>query len=142
MQIPKPSYPTRSLKFLSDLEATSGASARKVPQPAKVPLKVIISGAGVGGLATAIALARRGHKVTVIEQAAALGEVGAGIQMPSNSTRILLGWGLGPYLGTKVIQPDSIFFRRWESGNIIGHTRLFPETLSSTILCHPSCTLP
>ncbi len=43
---------------------------------AKVPLKVIIAGAGLGGLATAIALARRGHSVTVFEQAPELAEVG------------------------------------------------------------------
>jgi salicylate hydroxylase len=42
---------------------------------AKVPLKVVIVGAGLGGLATSIALARRGHKVVVLEQATQLGEV-------------------------------------------------------------------
>jgi salicylate hydroxylase len=42
-----------------------------------VTLKIIVVGGGLGGLATAIALARRGHNVTVLEQANQLGEVGA-----------------------------------------------------------------
>jgi NADPH-dependent 2,4-dienoyl-CoA reductase/sulfur reductase-like enzyme len=44
-------------------------------QQATVPLSIIIVGAGLGGLAAAISLARRGHSVTVLEQAPELGEV-------------------------------------------------------------------
>ncbi len=43
--------------------------------PATVRLRVLVVGAGLGGLATAIALARRGHTVEVLEQAPQLGEV-------------------------------------------------------------------
>jgi Phytoene dehydrogenase and related proteins len=43
--------------------------------PAKVRLNIIVVGAGLGGLATAIALAISGHTVTVYEQAQKLGEV-------------------------------------------------------------------
>ena len=53
----------------------------------KVLLKAIVIGAGIGGLATAVALRRRGHDVTVLEQADKLAEVGAGIQVPPNSSR-------------------------------------------------------
>jgi salicylate hydroxylase len=42
---------------------------------AKVPLRIIVSGAGIGGLATSIALARRGHHVTAFEQVEQLAEV-------------------------------------------------------------------
>lgn len=122
-----PSYPTNSLNFLKLLDNHANGTHQTLPVPAKVPLNIIVAGAGLGGLATAIALARRGHRVTVYEQASTLGEVGAGIQMPSNSTRLLLSWGLGPYLGDRVIEPASILFRRWQSGEVIGHTRLVPD---------------
>lgn len=89
--------------------------------------KVIVVGAGLGGLATAIALARKGHTVTVLEQASQLGEVGAGIQIPPNSSRLLLEWGLGPLLGDKTVEPEGISFRRWQTGHVIGYTKLVPE---------------
>jgi salicylate hydroxylase len=94
---------------------------------ANVPLKIIISGAGLGGLATAIALRRRGHTVTVFERAPELGEVGAGIQIPPNSARLLLSFGLGPYIAPHAIQPTAIRIRRWEDGSVIGLTKLVPE---------------
>ena len=94
---------------------------------AKVPLKIIISGAGLGGLATAIALRRRGHTVTVFERTPELGEVGAGIQIPPNSARLLLSFGLGPYISPHAIQPTAIRVRRWEDGSVIGLTKLVPE---------------
>ncbi|KAK4905080.1 hypothetical protein LTR49_025573 [Elasticomyces elasticus] len=97
------------------------------PIRASVKLDIIIAGAGLGGLATAIALARSGHSVRVFEQAPALAEVGAGIQVPPNSTRMLLGWGLGLYLANHTVEPESINMRRWQDGTVIGHTKLIPD---------------
>jgi salicylate hydroxylase len=51
--------------------------------------RAIISGAGIGGLATALALSRAGFDVTLYEQATALEEFGAGLQLTPNATRIL-----------------------------------------------------
>ncbi|CAI7633084.1 unnamed protein product [Penicillium manginii] len=93
----------------------------------QLALSIVVVGAGLGGLATAIALASSGHSVTVYEQAAKLGEVGAGIQIPSNSTRLLSRLGLDPYLEKYVTEPEVISFRRWESGDVIGLTRLMPD---------------
>ncbi|KAJ5339248.1 hypothetical protein N7452_005976 [Penicillium brevicompactum] len=57
-----------------------------------MPLKVIVVGAGLGGLGAAIALNRAGHDVQVIEQSGFLNEVGAAIHVAPNATRILKGW--------------------------------------------------
>lgn len=56
-------------------------------------LHIGLIGAGIGGLAAAIALCRAGAKVTVLEAAAELGEIGAGIQMTPNVSRLLMKWG-------------------------------------------------
>lgn len=84
-------------------------------------------GAGLGGLVTAIALKQSGHQVTVYEQARELSEIGAGIQVPSNSTRILLKLGLGEYLKPVVTEPEAIVIRRWQNGKVIGNTKLVPD---------------
>lgn len=57
------------------------------------PLSVIVAGGGIGGLAAACVLGRQGHQVTVLEQSAAFGEIGAGIQLGPNIFRMfeLLG---------------------------------------------------
>src|SRR6476659_5673387 len=59
--------------------------------PASLP--VLIAGGGIGGLAAAYVLARQGVPVTVLEQSAAFGEIGAGIQLGPNIFRMfeLLG---------------------------------------------------
>jgi salicylate hydroxylase len=55
---------------------------------------VLIAGAGLGGLTTALALLQRGHRVRVFEQAGELREVGAGVQLGANGTRLLIALGL------------------------------------------------
>lgn len=67
------SYPSNCLQFLKGLEPLK--TIQETPQLATVRLNIIVVGAGLGGLAAAVALARRGHNVTVYEQAAALTEV-------------------------------------------------------------------
>jgi 2-polyprenyl-6-methoxyphenol hydroxylase-like FAD-dependent oxidoreductase len=58
------------------------------------PLPFLIAGGGIGGLAAALVLARHGHAVTVLEQSAAFGEIGAGIQLGSNIFRMFEHLGL------------------------------------------------
>ncbi|KAJ6020092.1 hypothetical protein N7499_003383 [Penicillium canescens] len=121
-----PTYPSNCLEFAKPF-SSSVTDSPDYLQSAKVPLNILLVGAGLGGLATAIALTQSGHKVTVYERTPVLGEVGAGIQIPSNSTRILFKLGLKSYLAPYVAEPESISFRRWQSGEVIGNTKLVPD---------------
>jgi 3-hydroxybenzoate 6-monooxygenase len=58
------------------------------------PLQLIVAGGGIGGLAAAYVLGREGHQVTVLEQSAAFGEIGAGIQLGPNIFRMFEYLGL------------------------------------------------
>jgi 3-hydroxybenzoate 6-monooxygenase len=58
------------------------------------PLNLLVAGGGIGGLAAAYVLARDGHQVTVLEQSAALGEIGAGIQLGPNIFKMFEYLGL------------------------------------------------
>ncbi len=58
------------------------------------PLQLLVAGGGIGGLAAAFVLARHGHRVTVLEQSAAFGEIGAGIQLGPNIFRMFEYLGL------------------------------------------------
>ncbi len=55
---------------------------------------VVMIGGGIGGLSNAVALGQAGFRVRVLDQAPELGEVGAGLQIAPNGTRILRSWGL------------------------------------------------
>lgn len=97
----------------------------------RASFNILIVGAGLGGLGAAICLARKGHRVTVLESAAQLNEVGAGIQIPPNSTRILESYGLRSKFCEKVVWPKNINFRRYATGAHIGSTPLHP-TMTET----------
>ena len=53
-------------------------------------MNVIIVGAGIGGLVSALCLDVKGHKVKIYEQAEILSELGAGIQLSPNATKVLI----------------------------------------------------
>ncbi len=71
-------------------------------------MTILISGGGIGGLCTAIALARHGLKTHLFEKAPEFSEVGAGIQIGPNGMRILEKWGLSDLLENRGACPDSI----------------------------------
>jgi salicylate hydroxylase len=81
--------------------------------------RVIIAGAGIGGLAAAIALARAGFEVTVLERAAEIAEVGAGIQLTPNATAALARLGLLDRIAAVAVEPRSLAIRHGRSGREI-----------------------
>jgi salicylate hydroxylase len=80
------------------------------------PGKIAVIGAGIGGLAAALALLRRGLDVDVYEQAPQLGEVGAGIQISSNGSRVLYALGLEQALDAVAVLPSRRQIRHWSTG--------------------------
>jgi len=95
---PTASYPSQSLRFLQKLENLKSYNIEedanvKRPTQARLRLNVVIVGAGLGGLSLAIALARRGHSVRVLEQAATLGEVSPNFHLFGNP--LILSGGCG-----------------------------------------------
>lgn len=81
-------------------------------------------GGGIGGLAAAFALAREGVALTGIEQAAAFGEVGAGLQLGPNAVRVLDGWGLRDALDAVAAWPEALHVRDAAQGRELGEMRL------------------
>jgi salicylate hydroxylase len=77
---------------------------------------VLIAGAGLGGLTTALALIQRGHRVRLFEQASELKEVGAGVQIGPNGSRLLISLGLKEAMERVVCVPQGREFRLWSTG--------------------------
>ena len=86
-------------------------------------LKVLIAGGGIGGITAMLALRQRGIDV-LFEQAAAFGQVGAGIQVSSNAARILLKLGLGESLKRVATYPEGRDYRGWDIGERLYYTPL------------------
>lgn len=78
--------------------------------------KVLIAGAGLGGLTAALALLRDGHDVQVFEQAGRLGEVGAGLQLSANATRVLAQLGVDDAVRAVASVPAGKQVRLWNTG--------------------------
>jgi salicylate hydroxylase len=87
-------------------------------------LKVLIVGGGIGGITAMLALRQRGIEVQLFEQAAAFGQVGAGLQVSSNAARILLKLGLGDALKRVATYPDGRDYRGWDTGERLYYTPL------------------
>ena len=78
--------------------------------------KVAIVGGGIGGLTAALALMRQGIAVDVYEQAAELKELGAGVQISSNGTRVLYALGLGEAIERVGVIVAGKEIRLWSTG--------------------------
>lgn len=72
---------------------------------------IVIAGAGIAGLAAAIALARKGRAVRILERAEEFQPIGAGIQLSPNATRLLDRLGVLPRLEGRCVEPQCIAMR-------------------------------
>jgi salicylate hydroxylase len=88
------------------------------------PRTVVIAGAGIGGLTAAIALAQRGFRVSVIEQAERLEAIGAGIQLSPNASRVLIGLGLGERLAPTIVAPQALNVMNARTGRVLARATL------------------
>lgn len=98
------------------------ASARA--SPAAAAARAVVVGGGIGGLTAALALAAEGFQVTVLEQSASFGDVGAGIQLSPNATRVLHHLGLEAPLRGIAFLPEGTEMRSWRRGHVIATTPL------------------
>ena len=82
---------------------------------------IIVAGAGIGGLTAALALARQGFRVIILEKAERLEEAGAGLQLSPNASRVLIELGLTPRL-SRAVTPEAVCLMSARNGGEI--TRL------------------
>jgi 2-polyprenyl-6-methoxyphenol hydroxylase-like FAD-dependent oxidoreductase len=78
-----------------------------------------VVGGGIGGLTAALSMLRAGFDVQVYEQARELSEVGAGIQISPNASRVLHGLDLAEELAAMGVQPLAWHQRRWDDGRTL-----------------------
>lgn len=83
---------------------------------------VLVVGGGIGGLSNALALTQKGLRVRLLERASEFGEVGAGLQIAPNCTRILDSWGLLPEIVSLGVRPENLVMKDALDGSVL--TRL------------------
>ncbi|MEO0368888.1 MAG: FAD-dependent monooxygenase [Pseudomonadota bacterium] len=88
---------------------------------------ILIAGGGIGGLTTALTLARSGYVSTVLERATKFDNLGAGIQCGANAINVLDWLGLRDKLESVAVKPKSLEFRDYQSGKILYHVPLGVE---------------
>lgn len=84
--------------------------------------RIIVAGAGLGGLTAAIALRRFGFEVTVLEQAAQLREIGAGVQLAPNAMKVLRALGLEQQAAEIGFEPRAHVVRNWKTSEVLALT--------------------
>ena len=87
-------------------------------------MNIIIVGAGIGGLVSALCLNKKGYKVEIYEQVEALSELGAGVQLSPNATRVLNHLDLFEDLEPYIFEPNSFQFLNYSSGKVITERKL------------------
>src|ERR1700761_6657169 len=85
--------------------------------------RIAIIGGGIGGLAAALALERRGAEVTLYEQSGALSEIGAGLNLTPNAVKALRALDLESAVQSIAAETDFLNIRSWKSGRYISRTK-------------------
>jgi salicylate hydroxylase len=85
---------------------------------------IFVAGAGIGGLTASLALAAHGFRVVILEKAERLEEVGAGLQLSPNASRVLVALGLQSRLAARAVIPDAISLMSARSGGEIARLPL------------------
>jgi len=80
---------------------------------------IFVAGAGIGGLTASLALAAKGFRVVLLEKAQQLEEVGAGLQLSPNASRLLIGLGLQERLKSRAVTPEAISIMSARAGGEI-----------------------
>jgi salicylate hydroxylase len=98
--------------------------AKLAPMNLPTSRQTLIVGGGIGGLAAALACSRAGSRVALFERTPAFAEVGAGVQLGPNVTRVLHGWGLQAAMARVAAFPERLQVRNAVSGAELGVLRL------------------
>lgn len=93
-----------------------------------VSLDIVVVGAGLSGLAAAVSCALSGHRVTVFESAPALLEIGAGLQVTPNASRLLQQWEVPDKLWESAALPTYLAVHRY-SGEILAMEENFHQKM-------------
>ncbi len=81
---------------------------------------VIVAGGGIGGLAAALAIARQGFRVKVLEQAPEIGEIGAGIQLGPNAFAAFDALGVGPNARARAVYTERLLMMDAVDDSVVG----------------------
>ena len=93
------------------------------------PYRILIAGAGLGGLTAASCLMKAGHQVEIYEQAPQLGEIGAGIQVSANAMHVMRHLGVEDQLLAVGVKPEAYVFRLHNTGEVVQRFSLSQEEL-------------
>jgi salicylate hydroxylase len=99
--------------------AVREVSLRPAHRPSMRQLKIAIAGAGIAGLTAARALQTFGFRPIVYEQAASLGEVGAGLTVSPNATHVLNALGMEDVLERLGMRPNRGGVKHWQTGELM-----------------------
>ena len=94
-------------------------------------LRLVVVGAGLAGLAAAISTRLEGHRVIILEKSSELQEVGAGLQITPNATRLFRRWGVFNELQACAAVPATLSVRRYDGACVLAHEAHFQQNIMS-----------